>query len=244
MDCRLAGGTRDVFRIRGWPDMEWDFASDDGEAAARLRFRIEQLTILPDSVMPHNRFAMWLAMARVEGEVRYRDVRTAVTGTVFYDHPRINIAPQPVAPFGWYLYTPMQFADGSRLAGYYCRDGNGRVVSEYCFGLYMDAAGAATWLTASEVRGLRFDADDKPVAWESEWTGAGFHARLRNQVRPTGIWRAWGGPTVAQTRKENGNIPLVFDVEGDVTQSAHTRPVRGGGLAEFTVRAGHAPVFP
>ncbi|MDD5706125.1 MAG: hypothetical protein PHR35_09385 [Kiritimatiellae bacterium] len=233
LDCRLAGGGADVFHIRGWPEMTWEFASPDGSASARLRFRVGNVTILPDCIMPHNRFAMWLATARLEGEVRVNGVRTSVTGTAFHDHPRIVIEPHAVPPFGWYLYTPMQFEDGSRLAGYYSQDGAGQIVSDYCFGLYLDADGGANWLTASDVRALRFDTDRKPCEWESEWTGPDFRARLSMRVRPTDIRRAWGGPTVARTRLENGNMPLVFDTEGEIARRGRSLSVRGGGLAEY-----------
>jgi hypothetical protein len=236
VDCRL----EKIFRITGWPTMDWHFCSDDGEAEVAMRLELQKVTILPDCVMPSNRFAMWLAIACASGEVRFRDKRVKVAGTAFYDHPRINVVKNDVPPFGWYLYTPIRFADGSHLAGYYCRDGNGRPVKDYCFGVYVSPAGKATWVTATDFRDIKLDADGKPSAWVSQWTGEDFSVELQATVKPTGILKAWGGPAVAQTRKENGNIPLVFDCRGEIAG----RMVSGGGLAEFIVRAGHAPKFP
>src|SRR5207245_163477 len=112
MDMRLANENHEIFRVSGWPQMTWHFESDDREAEVDMRLEAQNVTILPDCILERNLFAMWLAICRADGTVRFRNKRTRVTGTAFYDHPRINMIKNQVPPFGWYLYTPMRFSDG------------------------------------------------------------------------------------------------------------------------------------
>lgn len=51
------------------------------------------------------------------------------------------------------------------------------------------------------------------------------------------ILREWGGPTVPQTRRDNGNVPLVFDARAVINR----RTLRGRGLVECVAARRSAP---
>jgi hypothetical protein len=118
LDIEFVYGRHEIFSIHGWPQMKWHFESDDREVEISMEFNIRNVTILPDNVMPLNLFAMWLAFCDINGSIRINGKQTQVIGTAFYDHPRINVQYHEVPTFGWYLYTPMRFPDGSYLAAY------------------------------------------------------------------------------------------------------------------------------
>lgn len=232
MANHLQAGGRTLFDIAGWPDMHWSMTSDDGEAGVEMDFALQTVTVLPDCIMPRNYFAMWLAIARASGELRVGDRRIAVAGAAFYDHPRVNVVRNQVAAQGWYLYTPVRLADGSHFAAYFARDIAGARIDYYSFGLLVDPAGTTTWFPQADLDILAFDADDKPARWTARYAAPGASLRLEAAVRGAAILRAWGGETVPQTRRDNGNIPLVFDarLEGD---GDAPRLLNGVGMAEY-----------
>lgn len=237
VDLQLKDGDREIFHIHGWPEMAWRFESDDRQAEADVRITVRNVTILPDNVLPHNRFAMWLTTGQIDGTVRYGDKRYPVSGTVFYDHPRINVGKNPAPAMQWYLYTPIRFADGSCLVAYYAEDVHKKRIAAWCFGLYIDAANKATWLPRVDLSGLQFDGDNKPKRWTSRWRGGDVDIRLSSTVRNTRILKAWGADNIPQTRKENNNIPLIFDCEGTVAKGDVSHAATGGGLAEYAGQA-------
>jgi len=237
MDMRLPCAGREIFCIRGWPQMKWRFESDDSEVEVDMQLEIMNVTILPDCIMPRNFFSMWLAVCSAQGELAFKNRKVKVSGTAFYDHPRINVQNSSVPPFGWYLYTPMRFSDGSCLACYYTQDGRKRPVDYYCFGIYLDANGKAVWLGETKLTGIDFDGDGKPKTWNMNCQGKGLNLNVHANVRDASILKAWGGSSAPQTRKENGNIPLVFDCEAELKTGEGSKKTSGGGLAEYVARA-------
>lgn len=229
----LAPGGNEILRIEGWPDMRWRMQSDDGALAVDMAVDVRNVTILPDCVMQHNLFAMWLAIARAAGEIRIGDRTRRVTGTAFYDHPRINVVEHDVPRFGWYLYTPTRFDDGSHLAAYYTIDSSGNRVDYYSCGLYVDAAGTATWLPEVTLQHFEIDDDRKPCAWTLQYAGDGLTFDVDARVRETAICRAWGTDAVAQSRRENTNMPLIYEVTADMRRDGDSAKLTGGGLAEY-----------
>jgi hypothetical protein len=233
VDRRLVANQNEIFHVQGWPKMSWRFRSDDGEMEIHLQFHPANVTILPDLVMQHNLFAMWLAIGRVQGEVRFGENRRHVSGTMFFDHPRINLQPNDAPPFGWYIYTPMRFDDGSYLAGYFTRDAVGHIRDDYSFGLYIDAGGHGHWLEQTNLDDLQFDKWGQPRSWRQHWQGTGITLTTTSRVKPATILKAWGGLSMAQTDEENRNIPLVFDTEARIMQGDQTCRVAAGGVAEY-----------
>ena len=229
MENRLRTGDRTILDISGWPVMRWQMESDDGEAAVEMTFTANVVTVLPDCIMQHNYFAMWLAIAEARGEVRFGETRVPVSGTAFYDHPRIIVKTSDVPVLGWYLYTPIRMSDGSHFIAYYAQDQSGARIDYYSFGAYFDPQGNATWFPEARLYDLTFDADEKPKSWRADYSAPGMTVHLDATVRDTAILRAWGGDKVAQTRKENGNIPLVFDAKVVINGES----VQGKGMAEY-----------
>jgi hypothetical protein len=131
----------------------------------------------------------------------------------------------------------MRFADGSFLASYYTEDADGKCVKGASFGLYVDADGKGAWLPATRLESLSFDADDKPKRWKAAWHVPGLDIKVDSTVKPTRVLKAWGGPTVPQTRKKNPNIPLIFDCKAVVARDGRVNRTTGGGLAEYAGRA-------
>jgi hypothetical protein len=69
MDIRLERGGRKIFAFHGWPAIDCQFRSDDGDLQADLRFVLNTVTTRPDCMLPHCLFAMWESMGDVCGSV-------------------------------------------------------------------------------------------------------------------------------------------------------------------------------
>ena len=233
LDIEFVYGRHEIFSIHGWPQMKWHFESDDREVEISMEFNIRNVTILPDNIMPLNLFAMWLAFCDINGSIRINGKQIQVTGTAFYDHPRINVQYHEVPTFGWYLYTPMRFSDGSYLAAYYTETADGDAVDYYCFGLYIDNTGKSIWLEKTKITSIAFDDDNKPKSWVMQLDGREMEITIDACVTDTSISKIWGNPIVPKTRKENGNIPLVFDCEVKIAKNNVSNVVTGEGLAEY-----------
>jgi hypothetical protein len=232
-DHALVSEGREIFCIAGWPESRWNMQSDDAEVEVDAHLAIVNTTILPDCVMPNNLFAMWVAVCRIDGSVRFREKVVPIKGTAFFDHPRINVRRNAVPQFGWYLYTPTRFSDGSCLISYYTEDAVGSRVDYYSFGLYIDATGESHWLRGTSMQSLTFDSDGKPESWITSWHSEEIDISCRSTVRGTSILKAWGGGSVPQTRKDNGNIPLVFEADAIVRMDEVETAVHGRGIAEY-----------
>lgn len=235
LDVWLESGGKELFRIQGWPAMQWDFGSADGEAEVHARIGLRQVTILPDCIMPRNRFAMWVAFGSIEADVRHRDRQRRVTGTVFYDHPRIKVEANEVPPLGWYLYTPIRLSDGSCIAAYHAEDSRGRRMDDYSFCLYVDNVGRCRWLSSQAVMEMATDADGRLKRWKNAWQGEGLTIRAESEVRDTTIFRSWGSAKAPQTRRDYENVPLIFDAHVSIEHPGEALSLTGTGLAEYLV---------
>ncbi len=235
MDLRLSGDGREIFHIEGWPRMKWKMASHDGELTVDLDLALDTATVLPDCVMPSNRFAMWLATGTISCRARFGARSLEARGTVFLDHPRTTLEKNAVPPFGCYLYTPLRVEDGSKLVGYWCLDGNGDMVRDYSFGLWLDPEGKSTWLSCQNLEELAFDEDRHPCRWRQRWEGPGIEIEVDSRVLPSPILKVWGGPEIPKTRRDNMVFPLVFDSNLVIRQGGSERRARGGGFAEFVI---------
>lgn len=233
LDLRLTDGGREIFRIQGWPDMRWRFQSDDGNLEVDLEFDLLDVTILPDCLLQHNVFAMWLATGRVTGNVRYRDRNIPVEGVVFYDHPRITVTPNDVSPRKWYLYTPLFFQDGSILLSYYTVDDRDRRMLGYSFGIYIDINGGGLWLPQPRLSNLKFDRDGLPEMWQLAWQVGDFRLAAEVSVKPTDIQRIWGSPELPKSRSDFVYIPLVLDAVARVVRDGEEQTLSGVGLSEY-----------
>ncbi len=228
---------RTIISHSGWPNVRWRIRSDDGVAGVDLSLRLKAVTLLPDNRMQRNLFAMWLAIGEVKGSVQFQGSKHAVEGSVFYDHPRIVLQRHRVPAFGWNLYTPLTLEDGSYFAAHFTQDAAGRDLLNYCFALHLERHGAATWLPRAELLELRFDADEKPERWKIRWKAPRCEITMDARVRGTRILKAWGKDGTAQTRRENPNIPLVFDAVLTIANPDGFQIIKGGGLAEYMKRA-------
>lgn len=233
MDIRLEAGGREIFRLRGWPDIACHFRSEDGDLEVDLRFELASVSVLPDALLPHCVFAMWESMGRAHGEARYLDRTVPLDGTVFFDHPRVIERRHDVAPRQMYVYTTLRLEDGSGLFGYYALDTDGRPILDYCFCVFVDAAGGGRLLSDGVLGRLELDEDDIARGWHVTWRDAGMAVEADVAVRPGPILRSWGGPNAPRTRREYGFPPLVLDATVRIREGAATRVLRGAGLAEY-----------
>ena len=237
IDIAFRQNGTDLFRIAGWPRMRWLFGSPDNGMSAELEVTAESVTVWPDCVMPHNTFSMAIGTCRIEGVFRRNGGETPVSGSGFYDHPRVLVEDNRDAPpFGWYLYAPVSFADGCTLAGYHAEDGTGRCDAQYSRAFFTAPGGIRRWLDRLRVRNLRFDADGLPCGWEmdAEGAGAGIHCAVHAEplacIRPSTRYLAF---------------PILMSVEGELVEGASRVPLQqGSGIAEFLVRKGYEPNYP
>jgi hypothetical protein len=229
----------DLFHITGWPEMHWRFQSPDGSLAADLEISPRSMVVWPDCIMPHNTFAMCIGACDVRGTVN----STRVTGSAFYDHPRVLVEDNNVAPFGWYLYAPLRFQDHSMLAAYHMEDGQGIIDREYSAAFLTRPDGSGRWLASARFRNLVFGPDGNPSQWEAEITGLGVEIRYTVQVADIPLARLWssepqhGGKYLA--------FPLLMAAEGECIVAGNRSTLREGcGIAEFLVRKDYQPSYP
>lgn len=245
MEVWLDDDGKRIFYISGWPNMRWRFASDDGEAELDMHITPKMVTILPDQLLPRNRFAMWLSVGQAEGTFRFRQKSVSIKGTAFYDHPRTCLQSHDVAPVGWYLYMPIAFEDGSRLAAYHTVDGHGKPDESFCFGLFITPDGRAQWLLGGVMRRMAMDQYQFPASWTTQWKTPAMSLTIDATVRDAKILKTWGGSgwcggAVPKTRAENRNLPLVFDCSAKIVQQGHERTIKGKGVAEYVKNAAPA----
>jgi hypothetical protein len=233
MDLRLAQEGREIFRIQGWPEMQWHFRSEEGDLEVDLGFSLDTTTVLPDCILPQCLFAMWAATGRAKGIVRAGNQNEDVKGVVFYDHPRVLSGPNPVLQRKIYLYTTMFFADGSRILGYHALDEQDRPIPYYCFGVYIDPTLHGQFLPDACTTGLQLDADNMPERWEFSWRSEEQSIEAQIAVRDPGLTRAWGSSAPPKNRREFIIFPLVLEGQALISESGRTRKEVGLGLAEY-----------
>jgi hypothetical protein len=230
MDIRLRVDNSVIFSIRGWPDMEWSFRSEDGEAEVNLHVPVRSVTVLPDCILPRCVFSMWEAVGDARGTVRYRDHTVSVEGKMFYDHPRIIHRASRAVPRNMYLYTTMHFEDGSSMFGYHAVDEKGNPIDYYCFGVYFDGSGRARFLSDARLTRLSIGQDNFPNHWQLRWRNEELAIEADIGVRDLHLLKSWGSPEVASGPKD---FPLVLDGHAKITGNGSERTLAGHGLAEY-----------
>jgi hypothetical protein len=234
LDIRLADqGTR-IFEVCGWPSVACRFASPDGYLAVDLSFHLATITILPDNILPHCVFAMWESMGKARGTIRYGERSMAVNGTVFFDHTRVVRQSNGVLPRKLSLYTTMYFEDGSGLFGYQALDIEDRPIEDYCFIVYLDAAGQGRLLQGSELIALHIDSDRIAQRWRISYRDDRLALDLQVTVQHHDIVKCWGPAHRLERRREFSIMPLVLDGAATIAEpGTPTRTLRGWGLAEY-----------
>jgi hypothetical protein len=203
------------------------------------------MLVWPDCVLPRNTFGMCLGTSRVKGIVHIEGADFSVKGSGIFDHPRIQVQENKVAPFGWYLYSPVQFADGTQLACYYSQDGVGERDSIYLAALLTLGDRKACWLGDCKVANLKFDPDGLPVQWETLLSGEGTQVSLRVKICQLPFLQGWGHADPARAQGKYLAYPLLMEVEGEARILNERSPLQHGrGIAEFLVRKGLQPRFP
>jgi len=230
MDIQLQVENKEIFSIRGWPDMEWNFRSDDGEAEVNLHVTLNNITLLPDCILPQCVSSMWEAEGDARGMVRYRNQTVSVDGKVFYDHPRIIQRPAPVVPRKMYVYTTLYFEDGSSMFGYHAEDEKGKPINYYCFGVYADISGRAHFLPDARLTRLDIGQDKIPKHWQLRWRNKELVIEADIGVRHPQLLRSWGSPAAPGARTD---FPLVLDGHATITGNGKERTLTGRGLAEY-----------
>ena len=236
MDVRFEAGGREVFSLHGWPSIACHFRSDDGDLEVNLQFDLTSVSVLPDALLPHCVFAMWESIGRAHGEARYRDRTIPLDGTVFFDHPRVIERRHDVTPRQMYVYTTLRLEDGGGLFGYYALDTLGRPIEDYCFCVYVDAAGRGRLLSDGVLARLDLDEDDIARSWHLTWRDAEVALETDVTVRPGPILRSWGGPNAPQTRREFGFPPLVLDATVQIHERGATSCVARMGAGRVLQR--------
>lgn len=188
---------------------------------------------------------MCIGACTVRGVVRTAGQEIRVAGEGFYDHPRVLAETNDVPPFGWYLYAPVRFSNGTMIVGYHAEDGAGRIDEEYSAAFLAAPGGARRWLPRLRIRQLRFDVHERVHSWEAEMNGPGVDIRYSVQTEPltmTWLWTSEPGPSASHKYVA---FPLSMVVEGECTlDGVTTRLEHGSGIAEFLVRRGYRPEYP
>jgi hypothetical protein len=236
---------RQLFHLSGWPNMRWKFQNPEGSLRVDLSAELDGMLVWPDCVLPRNTFGMCLGTSQVEGIVHIEGKDLSVKGSGIFDHPRIQVEENNVPPFGWYLYSPVQFADGTQLACYYSQDGVGERDSIYSAAVLILADGKACWLGDCKVVNLKLDPDGLPVQWETLLSGEGAEISLRVKICQLPFLQGWGDADASKAQGKYVAYPLLMEVEGAAEfRCQMVRLEQGRGIAEFLVRKGLQPKFP
>jgi hypothetical protein len=233
MNVELAHRDQLIFSFRGWPSIECHFRSDDGYLEADLQFELNTVTVLPDCRLPHCLFAMWESMGIASGTVRYGDRAVPVSGMLFFDHTRVLATRHAVRPRQAYIYTTLYLEDGSGLFGYHSVDSQGLPIEDYCFGVYLDAAGHGRFLNDTALIHLALDADEVAKGWHICWRAPDFFLAADVEVQCSPILKCWGSPSAPQSRRDYSIIPLVLNASVHINDAGFSRALRGYGLAEY-----------
>jgi len=227
-----------------WPATRWQVQNPEATLKTDLTVEMNQLTVWPDFVMPNNIFGVSVGSATVSGNVTIDGERIPVAGTAVFDHPRIVVQPNAVPLFGWYLYAPIQFANGIQLACYYSEDGTGQRDDIYSAGMMVSRDGRGRWLADCRVSNLKLD-DGLPVLWETHLRGESCSASFSAKIRQLPLIRGWGDADPSRTQGKYVAYPLLMEVEGEAEVQGQRVPLEEGrGIAEFLVRKGLQPKFP
>ena len=231
-----------VFSLEGWPRSSWRFQNIDGSLRADLMLDTRNLVVWPDMLLPGNTFAMSVGTGPLSGTVELEGDRIVVDGVGFYDHPRTVIEHTGGPAFGWYLYAPVCFADGTHVLSYHCRDGSGRKDSVYSQGILVRPDGRRFWLTDSSVHGLSLNAKGLPQSWQCELTGSGALVRYRVKIVELRLLHGWGDAAPDAPPGKYPALPLLMKAEGECEIGGVRSPLSNGtGIAEFVVRTGYEP---
>jgi len=235
----------ELFRMEGWPQMLWRFQSTCGALAVALQVLPQCLVLWPDSLLPHNTFSMCIGACTVRGVVRTAGQEIRVAGGGFYDHPRVVAETNDVAQFGWYLYAPVRFSNGTMIVGYHAEDSAGRIEEVYSAALLTTPGGVHRWLRKLRVRNLQFDVHERPRSWEAEMNGQGVHIRYSVRIEQLAVARLCTSEPGQPGSDQYLGFPLSMAVEGECTlDGVTTRLEQGSGIAEFLVRRGYRPEYP
>jgi hypothetical protein len=181
----------------------------------------------------------------VSGNICIDGEQIPVAGTTVFDHPRIVVQSNAVASFGWYLYAPIRFTDGTQLACYYSEDGMGQRDEVYSAGMMISQNGTAQWLTHCQVTVLKLDSEGLPVQWETQLRGEGCSASFSVKIKHVPLLRGWGDADPSKDRGKYVAYPLLMEVEGQTELQGQRVPLeQGRRIAEFLVRKGFRPKFP
>ncbi len=244
LDVRFRQDGTDLVRLSGWPLSHWHFCNPQDTLEVDLKVQIQDLTVWPDFLMPRNTFGMCVGTSEVAGSIRLENRRIPVSGAAVYDHPRIVVQPNSVAPFGWYLYAPIRFADGTLVASYYSENCLGQKDLVYSAGFLSLADGSRHWLQSCQVRKLKVGEDRLPVCWETELEGPEVLLKYRVEIVPVPLARGWGGADPEVSKGRYVAYPLLMEVEGEAQiLGERTRLQCGRGIAEFLVHNELRPKF-
>ncbi len=245
IEINFCDNTSELFNLHGWPQMSWQFRNPDASIVAELQLGLIKMAVWPDCMMPNNTFSMCIGVGTVSGAISLEGKRVEVAGGGVYDHPRVVVGPNDVPPFGWYLYSPLRFPDGTFIVSYYAEDGLGKKDEHYSTGFLILPDGTCRWLNSAQIRRLDLGKDDLPVGWEAQLSGEGVTISYRTRIVGLSLVRASGLSDLDNQSGKYLAFPLLMETEGECKIDSVTKVLeRGSGIAEFLVRKGYQPAFP
>ncbi|MBP1596591.1 MAG: hypothetical protein H6Q05_1968 [Acidobacteria bacterium] len=245
MEVKFSTGNLELFHLHGWPQMSWQYRSPDASIAAELQLSLTNMAVWPDCVMPNNTFSMCIGVGAVRGSISIGGRRFEVTGGAVYDHPRVVVRSNDVPLFGWYLYAPLRFPDGTFVVSYYSEDGSGRKDESYSTGFVTLPDGSSRWLRDVQISRLEIGRDGLPIAWQAQLVGDNVSISYRTSIVDLSSIRSSATPDSDHPTGKYLAFPLLMETEGECRMDGVTKTLRhGSGIAEFLVRKGHRPVLP
>lgn len=245
MEIRFRTNNLELFHLHGWPQMSWRFRNQDASIAAELQLSLNTMAVWPDCIMQTNTFSMCIGTCTLSGAISLGGRSFEVTGGAVFDHPRVVVRPNAVPPFGWYLYAPVRFPDGTFVVSYYAEDGLGKKDEPYSTGFIALPDGSSRWLKSVQVSRVRTGEDGLPVAWEAQLVGDGVSISYRTRIEDLSSCDSSSSSSPDRPAGKYVAFPQLMEVEGECRMDGVTKALnRGSGIAEFLARKDHQPVFP
>ncbi len=233
----LKDGEQEMISMDSYPEVHWKMASADG--CLKVDFILSPIKIitLPDNILKSSTFSMWMAICKATGKVTIDGRTKEVTGSIFYDHPRITGEKHDVKEFGCYLYTPIRLSDGSHFAGYIADYFDGERIDGYSFGYYVDNKSNVSVYEGISLSNLHFDEDSQVAMFDTVFKNDHSTITIHGEGENCPVLRTWGTGNTSLSKKDNRVFPQPFSVDFVRRMDGEETHLTGSGVTEYVQNA-------
>jgi hypothetical protein len=229
----LVDGNQEMIHMEGFPEIRWKMASADGFAMIDFVLSPFKIITLPDNILRKSTFSMWMAICLAKGKITLDGQEKDLSGSIFFDHPRISAEEHDVKDFGSYLYTPIRLSDGSHFVGYYSDFLDGERNDDYSFGYYIDKDSNVSVYKGTSLTNLHFSVEWQVKTFDVTFENKNSEIRFSGKEENYPVLRTWGTGNNHLIKKDNRVFPQPFTVEFVRTVNGIPTHLTGCGVTEY-----------